>query len=881
MLKIKIKNNFLEKRQEKLRREKLCMSKKVKISIFLIIGCLLAISSFVTAAESKLNYIAPVKVDHVPYDVQITKGGALQLSLMGNTYIIKSEYSLVPGWAKLDHDKFTGFSNMEIEGDSFATENASFSLERKIVKHKECIEIVDIIKNKTPKDLPLIVRHKTKIPKRIKYYLGGLRAYMKRGRSSKPDNPTTICITPSGSLGFLALNDIFRVHVLNFAAKDIYGIADNSLVLRPGSSYTMRLAVFPSGKKDYYSQINAMRRFLNVNFEIQGSFCFFSMGKIKKETDWHRTFKPVVPIGRDMSTEKITKYLKNKDAYYTVLDYVPHYKGMFPHSYVWMTIADSKLYQETVKTIKQAFPKGNILIYFHSFIERLKDAKEKYKDSRVLNPNGSQADYRDPHRPLFFPTLDSSYGKDLEKLINFILYDCKADGIFWDEFPVSSSEYHYGTPWDNVTADIDPRTHEIKRKKSSVTLLSQPWREKQVKRILKEGKHLVANWAPRTETMLKYKFPRFTETGSVTKCVWTHLYTPIGLGDHLTEKGEKDAYRKMLELLNYGCLYYWYYYLIWPDYPTLTRYMFPITPIELHEGYILGKERIITAKSGYFSFGDNSNSEVHFFDKDGREVKRKATRVEKDGKIYYKVALGEFESCILVKQTVCSATVLGGNILCPLKSDPPPAIDSNLTEWFQNPGGFEIEKENISYGKSKWQGDADLSGTIWLYWDRNYLYLAADVTDDILKQDRSGREIWMGDHLELDIDLKSKPGAKGAFSQEEFSIGFSPGNFQNTGDDLFDTPPEVWIWTPHGVDSSKIDVAASQTEKGYTLEARIPWKILGITPKEGMILRMDVRISDTDTPGCQDTMSSLFIQKWEGRKKECMVEVKLGNTKGK
>jgi len=46
--------------------------------------------------------------------------------------------------------------------------------------------------------------------------------------------------------------------------------------------------------------------------------------------------------------------------------------------------------------------------------------------------------------------------------------------------------------------------------------------------------------------------------------------------------------------------------------------MFPITPMELHEGYIIGKERIVTNRSGLFGWGDNSKHEVHVFNEEGK-----------------------------------------------------------------------------------------------------------------------------------------------------------------------------------------------------------------------------------------------------------------------
>lgn len=73
----------------------------------------------------------------------------------------------------------------------------------------------------------------------------------------------------------------------------------------------------------------------------------------------------------------------------------------------------------------------------------------------------------------------------------------------------------------------------------------------------------------------------------------SHLSTPIGLGDHITERNEQDCYRNMVRFLDFGSVYYYYHQQVEPfTHPTLSRYMFPITPNTLGEGYIIGEERI-------------------------------------------------------------------------------------------------------------------------------------------------------------------------------------------------------------------------------------------------------------------------------------------------
>jgi len=285
-------------------------------------------------------------------------------------------------------------------------------------------------------------------------------------------------------------------------------------------------------------------------------------------------------------------------------------------------------------------------MYFGNGFYAAEDGQTKYAGCQLRNADGSQADYRDPNYPLWLSIEGNAYAKDLEKTLDFIMDTIDYD-VFWD---ISMGSYHFGEPWDGFTADIDPATHKISRLKSSGALLTQPWILKQVQRILAKRGYLIMNGAPNTDTMTKLHLYRFTETGSIVNCVKMHLYTPVALGDHLTERTELDCYRGMVSALHYGCVYYWYHDRVPATHKTLTEYMFPITPVELGEGYIIGKERIVTAKSGWFSFGDTAKVEAHFYGQDGVEVKRKLTSQEKGGKTWFKVELVEFESCALVRK---------------------------------------------------------------------------------------------------------------------------------------------------------------------------------------------------------------------------------------
>ena len=128
----------------------------------------------------------------------------------------------------------------------------------------------------------------------------------------------------------------------------------------------------------------------------------------------------------------------------------------------------------------------------------------------------------------------------MREYVRMILEEIGADGVYWDEMSQSRFTYHYGDPWDGRSADVDLQTMQIARKKASVSLISQRFRLGLAQEIL-DRSMMIGNGSPITRTMTALQFPRFIETGSVSNLLRGQLYTPIGLGDHLSERTTQDT----------------------------------------------------------------------------------------------------------------------------------------------------------------------------------------------------------------------------------------------------------------------------------------------------------------------------------------------------
>jgi len=121
-----------------------------------------------------------------------------------------------------------------------------------------------------------------------------------------------------------------------------------------------------------------------------------------------------------------------------------------------------------------------------------------------------------------------------------------------------------------------------------------------------------------------------------------HLTTPISLGLRPKRYGDKqdEHYARIITkgaiaYLRHGLLYYHYGSTIPETGPGSGEYgainhMFPLTPVELHEGWIVGEERTVTCVSGAYAWAKKDKPNVLVFDITGRPATPDATLTQVD-----------------------------------------------------------------------------------------------------------------------------------------------------------------------------------------------------------------------------------------------------------
>ncbi len=197
--------------------------------------------------------------------------------------------------------------------------------------------------------------------------------------------------------------------------------------------------------------------------------------------------------------------------------------------------------------------------------------------------------------------------------------------------------------------------------------------------------------------------------------------------------------------------------------------------------------------------------------------------------------------------TVAAATntaqpIRGGQWVYAKKMSSAPKFDSVWDEWEST----KYPATYVVYGKGEWKGSEDLEASFRVAWDKDYLYVAVKVYDDKYVQEATGKEIYLGDSIEILLDTNLYGDLNTTYlSNDDYQIGISPGKGSIDGE------KEVYRWFPSGSSGgiSGTKVASSKEDGIYRVEAAIPWSTFGVTPASGQQFGFGLSISDNDNPG--------------------------------
>jgi hypothetical protein len=144
----------------------------------------------------------------------------------------------------------------------------------------------------------------------------------------------------------------------------------------------------------------------------------------------------------------------------------------------------------------------------------------------------------------------------------------------------------------------------------------------------------------------------------------------------------------------------------------------------------------------------------------------------------------------------------------------PPSLNGDLTGWPQQPAIVLDQKENLVVGQADWTGPDVLSGKIYITYDKDNLYIAADIASKNPQYNaQNASNIYNGDALELYVGTDLSNPQRKSYAPTDVQVVISPGK---AGDGA-----EIYSMTDKG-DIPGAKVATKATTAGYILEASIP-----------------------------------------------------------
>jgi len=194
------------------------------------------------------------------------------------------------------------------------------------------------------------------------------------------------------------------------------------------------------------------------------------------------------------------------------------------------------------------------------------------------------------------------------------------------------------------------------------------------------------------------------------------------------------------------------------------------------------------------------------------------------------------------------------------KATTPIKIDGSLEEWNTSSPIKISQNSQLILGDYLWGGSYDLSAVVYIMWDDDYLYIGAEVQDDVPFTARPGFK--PDDADSIGIYISTNPNA------DPKRTKYEPTDFRillmTDGYEFYTAIDRDMIANRMGIETAGMygdeqvilgfEAAVTVTRRGYILEAKIPFAALSneslpkFVPQDGLKIKFNVELNDIDMP---------------------------------
>ncbi|MGC8739231.1 MAG: hypothetical protein ACP5UA_11390 [Candidatus Hydrogenedens sp.] len=648
-------------------------------------------------AYTWLNTRESISTDN--YTVNIGEGGETEIKIAEGKYKLVSIYSYPS--EKIGFNSFDStYENspdwkvtiQKISNNSVSIEGSGkdYSITCSIETKSEKISVKETITNKNDEPVGIIITHQIILEDMpVRYRIAGIED-MER-LAGVAENPTIFMAYRDTSLGFLAEDNLLRAQGEITKKSNMFQYSAKHFGLDRGGSYIFQFSLYPSKGGDYFTFINKVRREWGVNHTIEGPFAFSDQiipeRKIKIYTvgPWLDYYSLNPETGKIFTREDYKKQVK------PIIDKI---KQAQPDTFI-LGMTETNLYTIDKRNIKggEILPGGSMprsgkygAILDKKQSEVLKAGINTWLDSILQTEDGRViVDTYYPSSPdtlnlLLYIERNNYRYNFFKSQIDFLMDEVGLDGVYIDQFtlnwgPIGRVDRHTYEKWDGYTVDIDEVTGKITKKYTDCGLIGAEARKDILNYIVSKGGISVINSFPSSnEEQNIPKVFRFAEFENdpvnpltymdkkpplTIYCAKGHLSTPIILGirpQRFEEEGKKKCaeiiIKSVITALRNGLLYYYYGDIIPLEGEGSGEYgpinhMFPFTPVEINEGYLIGEERIITSISKTFTW--HKKPQVFLFDLKGRQIPHKFKITQKENLFIIDISINDWNQIAIIE----------------------------------------------------------------------------------------------------------------------------------------------------------------------------------------------------------------------------------------
>ena len=637
------------------------------------------------------------------FSLTVSKTGGMQLKIGRDNYFFNSFFSY-PGrtisYNTLTPSKADGEKSWKPELKQVSDKiieitaiSSNYVLKRKLILTERKISIEDKITNKRDFPIGIIVRDNIvteKYPEPKTYRLAGIEDDRIEGTSA---NPTIFVTQKDSGVGIVAEDNVFRIQLELLRINNTFNFVTKHFGLEKGKEYTLKWSIYPSKNKEYFYFVNQLRKDWNTNFTVLGPCAFgdiiYRAGRKMKIYIPYPFFEYSPPPDGSTLTKKGYKaYIQKNNKLSNLRAAQPDAKCLGMLETNLLTIDKRKIKggeRLPGNKLRHRGTYGLALSKEQTAILLSSPIVQKYEDSLIRTADGRivvDTNYAsDPYINLMLFVEEGNYRyKHFFEQIDFMMDDVKMDGVYIDQFTfggvISRKDKHTDYKWDLHTVDIDD-TGRIKKKYTSCCLVGATARMKIIKYILNKGGIVVVNGHPsvkETQNLPLFSFSEM-ENDAINPLIYMHKKPPVflyqakgllsspiilgirpkRLGLSAMENYAEIMTKAIITAIRNGMLYYYYAYVIPSsgsgagDYGP-TNHMFPFTPVELHPGWLVGKERIITCVSGTYQWNFAEEPVCHLFDLKGREKKNNFKIIKKEKYYDIRVEISDWNEIAILEK---------------------------------------------------------------------------------------------------------------------------------------------------------------------------------------------------------------------------------------